>query len=336
MTTKRFFLRSLASAAALTLGGTALHFSVLHAATTTAPSFPDKPVRIIVPVAAGGSADKLTRTLAERLSVLWGQSVVVENIAGASGTIGAAKVAKAAPDGYTLLQQGEGLTLNGILFRALPYDTNKSFTPIVKAVVSPQVLVVNPGTGLNTLADYLARAKAQPESISLALPGNGGIAHVAHEILAQETGAKVNYIPYPGGGPAAVDVIAGHANATLITLAAVTEYVRAGRLRALAVTTAYRSPALPQVPTVAEAAQLPGFSVESWQGYFAPEGTPQAVVQKINRDINLVLQSPEIRAQLEAQGFKVAGGTSADLAKSLQAEQPLYAHAIKTAGLALR
>lgn len=336
MTTKRFFLRSLASAAALTLGGTALHFSVLHAATTTAPSFPNKPVRIIVPVAAGGSADKLTRTLAERLSVLWGQSVVVENIAGASGTIGAAKVAKAAPDGYTLLQQGEGLTLNGILFRALPYDTNKSFTPIVKAVVSPQVLVVNPGTGLNTLADYLARAKAQPESISLALPGNGGIAHVAHEILAQETGAKVNYIPYPGGGPAAVDVIAGHANATLITLAAVTEYVRAGRLRALAVTTAYRSPALPQVPTVAEAAQLPGFSVESWQGYFAPVGTPQAVVQKINRDINLVLQSPEIRAQLEAQGFKVAGGTSADLAKSLQAEQPLYAHAIKTAGLALR
>ncbi len=336
MPTKRFFLRSLASAAALTLGGAALHFSVLHAATTTAPSFPNKPVRIIVPVAAGGSADKLTRTLAERLSVLWGQSVVVENIAGASGTIGAAKVAKAAPDGYTLLQQGEGLTLNGILFRSLPYDTNKSFTPIVKAVVSPQVLVVNPGTGLNTLADYLARAKAQPESISLALPGNGGIAHVAHEILAQETGAKVNYIPYPGGGPAAVDVIAGHANATLITLAAVTEYVRAGRLRALAVTTAYRSPALPQVPTVAEAAQLPGFSVESWQGYFAPVGTPQAVVQKINRDINLVLQSPEIRAQLEAQGFKVAGGTSADLAKSLQAEQPLYAHAIKTAGLALR
>lgn len=336
MPTPRFFLRSLASAIALTIGGAALHFSVLHAATATAPSFPNKPVRIIVPVAAGGSADKLTRTLAERLSVLWGQSVVVENIAGASGTIGAAKVAKAAPDGYTLLQQGEGLTLNGILFRALPYDTNKSFTPIVKAVVSPQILVVHPGTGLNTLADYLARAKAQPESISLALPGNGGIAHVAHEILAQETGAKVNYIPYPGGGPAALDVIAGHANATLITLAAVTEYVRAGRLRALAVTTAYRSPALPNVPTVAEAAQLPGFSVESWQGYFAPVGTPQAVVQKINRDINLVLQSPEIRAQLEAQGFKVAGGTSAELAKSLQTEQPLYAHAIKTAGLALR
>lgn len=337
MTTKRFFLRTLASAIALSAaGGGALYVSSLHAATDKTGSFPNKPVRIIVPVAPGGSADKLTRTLGERLSVLWGQTVIVENIAGASGTIGAGKVAKAAPDGYTLLQQGEGLMLNGILFRDLPYDTARSFSPIVKAVVNPQVLVVNPGTGINTLADYLARAKAQPESISLALPGNGGIAHVAHEILAQETGAKVNYIPYPGGGPAAVDVIAGHSNATLITLAAVTEYVRAGKLRALAVTTNYRSPALPNVPTVAEAAQLPNFSVESWQGYFAPAGTPPAIVQKINRDINQVLQSPEVRAQLEAQGFKVAGGTPADLAKSLQTEQPRYAQAIKTAGLAIR
>jgi len=337
MTTKRFFLRTLASAIALTAaGGAALHASALQAAPDTAVNFPSKPVRIIVPVAPGGSADKLTRTLGERLSQLWGQTVIVENVAGASGTIGAGKVAKAAPDGYTLLQQGEGLMLNSILFRDLPYDTARSFAPVVKAVVNPQVLVVNPGTGLNTLGDYLARAKAQPESISLALPGNGGIAHVAHEILAQETGAKVNYIPYPGGGPASVDVIAGHANATLITLAAVTEYVRAGKLRALAVTTSYRSPALPNVPTVAEAAKLPGYSVESWQGYFAPAGTPPAIVQKINRDINQVLQLPEVRAQLEAQGFKVAGGSSADLAKSLQTEQPRYAQAIKTAGLTIR
>lgn len=336
MSSKRFFLRTLTAALAVTAGATTLHISSLHAAPDAASTFPSKPVRIIVPVAPGGSADKLTRTLAERLSQLWGQSVVVENIAGASGTIGAAKAAKAAPDGYTLLQQGEGLTLNGILFRDLPYDTAKAFTPIVKAVVNPQILVVNPGTGLNTLAEYVARAKAQPESISLALPGNGGIAHVAHEILAQETGAKVNYIPYPGGGPATVDVLAGHANATLITLAAVTEYVRAGKLRALAVTTAYRSPALPNVPTVAEAGHLPGFSVESWQGYFAPAGTPPAVVAKINRDINQVLQAPDVRAQLEAQGFKVTGGTPAELAASLQAERPRYAQAIKTAGLALR
>ena len=309
----------------------------LHApaALASADSFPNKPVRIIVPVAPGGSADKLTRTLADKLAALWGQSVVVENVAGASGTIGAAKVAKAAPDGYTLLQQGEGLTLNGLLFAQLPYDTQKAFTPIIKAVVNPQVLVVNPGTGLNTLGDYLARAKARPQSISLGLPGNGGIAHVAHEILTQETGAKVNYIPYPGGGPASLDVLGGHTDATLITLAAVTEYVRAGKLRALAVTTPYRSDALPQVPTMAEAG-VPGFSVESWQGYFAPAGTPAPIVAKINRDLQTVLQAPDVRAQLEHMGFKVAGGSPADLGQSLQSERPRYARAIQSAGLSLR
>lgn len=333
---RRTLLQVGTSAIALTaLAAATLYTPQSHAAPDAAAHFPNKPVRIVVPVAPGGSADKLTRTLAEKLAVLWGQSVIVENVAGASGTIGAAKVAKAAPDGYTLLQQGEGITLNSILFRELPYDKHKAFTPIIKAVVNPQILVVHPGTGIKSLADYIARAKAQPESISLALPGNRGIAHVAHEILAQETGAKVNYVPYPGGGPAAVDVLAGHANATLITLAAVTEYVRAGRLRALAVTTSYRSPALPDVPTVAEAGNLPGFSVESWQGYFAPAGTPPAIVAKINRDIQTVLQSPEVRAQLENQGFKVAGGSPQDLAVSLAAEQPRYAKAIQTAGLVL-
>lgn len=333
MTSPRpLLLRALAAASAAAL------FALHAPAALSAPdagSFPNKPVRIVVPVAPGGSADKLTRTLADRLSVLWGQPVVVENVTGASGTIGAAKVAKAAPDGHTLLQQGEGLTLNAILYRELPYDAQKAFTPVIKAVVNPQILVVNPGTGLKTFGDYLARAKAQPESISLGLPGNGGIAHVAHEIIAQETGAKVNYIPYPGGGPATVDVLAGHTNATLITLAAVTEYVRAGRLHALAVTTSYRSPALPDVPTMAEAG-LPGFSVESWQGYFAPAGTPPAVVEKINRDMQTVLQSAEVRAKLEDLGFRIAGGTPADLAASLRTERPRYAQAIRTAGIALR
>lgn len=333
---KTVFTAATAALALAAFAATTLHASRSHAASDAAAGFPSKPVRIIVPVAPGGSADKLTRTLADRLGALWGQSVIVENVAGASGTIGAARVAKAAPDGYTLLQQGEGLTLNGILFRGLPYDTDKSFTPIIKAVVNPQILVVHPATGITSLADYVARARARPESISLGLPGNGGIAHVAHEILSQETGARVNYIPYPGGGPATVDVLAGHTDATLITLAAVTDHVRAGKLRALAVTTSYRSPALPAVPTVAEAGGPPGFSVESWQGYFAPAGTPSAIVAKINHDIAAVLQAPDVRAQLESQGFQVAGGSPGDLALSLRAEQPRYAQAIRTAGLALR
>lgn len=297
--------------------------------------WPSKPITLVVPFPPGGPTDLVARVLAQQVGQQLGQTVIVDNRPGANGNIGNALVAKAAPDGYTLLQQGEGLTLNGLLFAQLPYDTQKAFTPIIKAVVNPQVLVVNPGTGLNTLGDYLARAKAKPQSISLGLPGNGGIAHVAHEILTQETGAKVNYIPYPGGGPAALDVLGGHTDATLITLAAVTEYVRAGKLRALAVTTPYRSDALPQVPTMAEAG-VPGFSVESWQGYFAPAGTPAPIVAKINRDLQTVLQAPDVRAQLEHMGFKVAGGSPADLGQSLQSERPRYARAIQSAGLSLR
>ncbi|MES2186685.1 MAG: tripartite tricarboxylate transporter substrate binding protein [Pseudomonadota bacterium] len=306
-----------------------------QAGAEAAAAFPSKPVHIVVPVAAGGSADKLTRLVAEKLSGKWKQAVVVENVVGASGTIGGARVARSAPDGYTLMEQGEGLTLNAILYRDLPYDTDRAFVPVIKAVVNPQILVVNPATGIRTFGDYLARARAQPDSISLGLPGNGGIAQVAHEIITQQTGAKVNYIPYSGGGPATVDVLAGHVNATLITLAAVTEYVRAGKLHALAVTTSYRSAALPHVPTMAESG-LPGFAVESWQGFFAPAGTPAAIVDKINRDIESVLRTPDVRARLEDMGFKVAGGSAADLAISLKTERPRYSQAIRTAGISLR
>jgi tripartite-type tricarboxylate transporter receptor subunit TctC len=299
-----------------------------------AGDFPSKPVHIVVPVAAGGSADKLTRLLAERLSAAWGQNVLVENVVGASGTIGAARVAKAAADGYTLMQGGEGVTLNAILLPRLPYRTDEAFAPLIKAVVNPQILVVQPRTGIQSFADYLARARANPLSISLALPGSGGIAHVAHELIAQQTGARVNYIPYSGGGPATLDVLAGHVDATLITLAAVTDHVRSGKLRALAVTTPYRSPAVPDVPTMAEAG-LPGFSVESWQGFFAPGGTPAAVLEKINRDMQAVLQQPQVRERLEDLGFKVAGGSASELATSLRAERERYARVIQTAGITL-
>ncbi|QIL72212.1 tripartite tricarboxylate transporter substrate binding protein [Diaphorobacter sp. HDW4B] len=334
MPTKRIWIRSLA--ALLATSATLTSWTAAHATSNDPSEFPRKPVHIIVPVSAGGSADKLTRILAEKLGELWKQSVIVENVAGASGVIGAAKVAKAQADGYTLLQQGESLTLNALLQPQLPFDSQKAFTPIIKAVVNPQILVVNPATGIRDFKDYLARANAKPESISLGLPTNGGIAHVAHEILTQATGAKVNYIPYPGGAPAALDVLAGHTDATLITLAAVTEYVRAGKLKALAVTTSYRSPSLPQVPTMAEAGGPANYAVESWQGYFAPAGTPSTIVHKINRDMQRVLQSEDVRVQLEGLGYKVDAGSSDALAESLRTERPKYASAIRAAGLRLR
>lgn len=298
-------------------------------------SYPGKPVHIIVPVAAGGSADKLTRIIAERLSAHWGQAVIVENIAGASGVIGADKVSKSRPDGYVILQAGEGLVLNSILLNDLPYDAKKSFAPVTKAVVSPQVLVVNPKNSIKTFREYLAYIKNNPGVLSLALPGTGGIAHVGHELLNRETGGRVNYIPYRGGGPAALDVIAGHVDATLITLAAVTEYVKAGRLNALAVTTPYRSKALPNVPTIAEAG-VPNFKVESWQGYVVPYGTPTDIISKLHQDIARVLAEPDIHSRLEDMGFRVVSSSPAELATTLKVEEASYANVIRAAGITVQ
>lgn len=303
-------------------------------ADTPADAFPAKTVRIVVPVAAGGSSDKLARTLAQKLSERWHQSVVVENVAGASGTIGAAQVARAAPDGYTLLLGGEGVTLNASLFKRLPYDTRHAFRGVIKAVVSPQVLVVRPDLGVRTFGEYLALARRKPGELALGLPGNGGIAHVAHEMLSRQLGIDVNYIPYPGGGPATLDLLGGHIDATLITLAAVTDYVRNGRLTALAVTTPYRSKALPQVPTMAEAG-APGFAVESWKGLLAPAGTPADVVERIHRDAAAVLAQPATRQQLEDAGFIVVASSAQALDDTLAKDLPRYAAVIASSGIKL-
>ncbi len=303
-------------------------------APTAAEPFPAKTVRIIVPVSAGGSADKLARTLAQKLSERWHQSVVVENVAGASGTIGAGQVARAAPDGYTLLLGGEGVTLNASLFKRLPYDTRHAFRGVIKAVVSPQILVVRPDLGVRTFGEYLALARRNPGGLALGLPGNGGIAHVAHEMLSRQLGIEVNYIPYPGGGPATLDLLGGHIDATLITLAAVSDYVRNGRLTALAVTTPYRSKALPQVPTMAEAG-APGFAVESWQGLLAPANTPAEIVERINRDATAVLAQPATKQQLEEAGFFVVASSAQALDETLTKDLPRYATVIASSGIKL-
>lgn len=302
--------------------------------STSAP-FPTHPVRIVVPVSAGGSADKLARTLATKLSEAWQQPVVVENVVGASGTLGAAQVAKAKPDGHVLLLGGEGVTLNASLFRQLPYDPNHAFRGVTKAVVNPQVLVVRRDLGVRTFQDYVALTRRKPGELTLGLPGNGGIAHVAHEMLSRQLGIKVNYIPYAGGAPATVDLLGGHIDATLITLAAVTDYVRAGRLTALAVTTPYRSKALPNVPTLAEAG-APGFAVESWQGLLAPAATPTDVVDRINRDVAAVLHDPATRSQLEAAGYVVVASSAQELDTTLARDLPRYASVIVSSGISLR
>ncbi|WP_420991680.1 tripartite tricarboxylate transporter substrate binding protein [Cupriavidus sp. 30B13] len=331
---RRTLFRTFIGLGAAAIVGTPLLLRA-HAAPADADAFPAHAVRIVVPVSAGGSADKLARTLALKLSEKWGQPVVVENVIGASGTLGAAQVARARPDGYTLLLGGEGVTLNAALFKTLPYDTGHAFRGVSKAVVNPQILVARPDLGVRTFQEYLALARRKPGEVTLGLPGNGGIAHVAHEMLSRQTGVRVNYIPYAGGAPATVDLLGGHIDATLITLAAVTDYVRAGRLTALAVTTPYRSKALPQVPTMAEAGAA-GFSVESWQGLIAPAATPTPVVDRISRDVAAVLNVPATRSQLEEAGYVVVGSTAQELDATLSKDLPRYAAVIAASGISLR
>lgn len=308
--------------------------AMASAEDASANTFPNKPVRLVVGSAAGGSTDMIARLLAEKLSIAWRQPVIVENVTGAGGSIGAMQVARANPDGYTLMMQSDSIVLNIALLKKPPYSLN-DFAGVVKAIVNAQILVVRPTLGVKTFKQYVELAKKNPGQVSLALPLSGGIAHIAHEMIRQNLGIDVNYIPYRGGGPAAVDVMAGHVDATLITLAAVTEYIKAGRLTPLVVTTSYRSPVLPDVPTVAESG-IPGFNVESWFGILVPAKTPRPIVDKINRDMLEILANSETKKQIESMGSGVTSSTPQEFDASLRADLARYTQVIKTAGITLR
>ncbi len=289
----------------------------------------------MVPVAAGGSADKLARTLAQKLGEKWRQSVVVENQPGASSAIGNAAVAHARGDGYTLLLAGDALSLNA-LQASVPYDPVKDLQGVTKAVVNPQLLVVRPGLGVKTFQEFVALVKQRPGEISLALPGGtGSLQHLAVELLNERMGAKTNQIPYPGGGPATLDVLGGHVDAMLITLAAATENVRSGKLVALAVTTPTRSGALPDVPTMQEAG-LPDYAVESWQGLSVPASTPRAVVDRINRDVVAVLREPDTAALLENLGFTIAATPPEAVDQTVRDDIATYRRIIASADVKLK
>ncbi|AYD64975.1 ABC transporter substrate-binding protein [Achromobacter spanius] len=304
-------------------------------ASEDANRYPNRPVKIVVPVAAGGSADKLARTLAQKLGEKWRQSVVVENQPGASSAIGNAAVAHARGDGYTLLLAGDALSLNA-LQASVPYDPVKDLQGVTKAVVNPQLLVVRPGLGVKTFQEFVALVKQRPGEISLALPGGtGSLQHLAVELLNERMGAKTNQIPYPGGGPATLDVLGGHVDAMLITLAAATENVRSGKLVALAVTTPTRSGALPDVPTMQEAG-LPDYAVESWQGLSVPASTPRAVVDRINRDVVAVLREPDTAALLENLGFTIAATAPEAVDQTVRDDIATYRRIIASADVKLK
>ncbi len=298
--------------------------------------YPSRNVRLIVPASPGGSADKLARTISQKLDGSWPHRLIVENAGGGGGTVGAIQVVKSAADGYTLLLGTDSLSLNAAQPEGLAFSPTRDLAGVSKAIISPMLLLVRPSLGVKSFAEYVALAKSRPGEISVGLPaGNGSLQHLAISLLARRAGFKVNTVPYPGGGPAMLDTIGGHIDSLIITLPAATENIRAGNLTGLAVTTPYRSKALPDVPTLQELG-IADFSVEAWQGVFVPAGTPRGVIDKLNADLAAVLKQKEVRAPLEDQGFEIAVSTPEALDRFLVAEGEKYREIAAEAGIRLR
>ena len=305
--------------------------NLCFAQSVTLP-FPLKPVRFVVGFPPGGPSDILARALAQKLAELWGQQVVVENHAGAGGNIAAELVAKSAPDGYTWLLGNNGiLATNASLYRKLGYDVVKDFAPVTLIAVQPNILVVNPAVPANSVRELIALAGSRPGQLNYASSGSGAAAHLAGELFKSMAGVDIVHVPYKGAQPALTDLIAGHAQLMFATSASVVPYIKSGRLRALAVTTAGRSSLLPDLPTVAEAG-VPGFEAITWHGVVVPSATPVALVARLNRDIVQVLGMADLRERLAGLGAEVAVGTPLEFTDYIARETPKWAAVVKKSG----
>ncbi len=299
-----------------------------------AQAFPSKPVRIVVPFPPGGSTDLLARRLGEKLTVSLGQPVVVENKPGAGGTTGADFVAKAAPDGHTLLLGVTGSNaIAASLFPRLPYDTLKDFAPVSQVVSAPLVLSVNAASPIKTVRDYLAAARARP--MTYGTPGNGTSMHLTGEMFDLAAGVKLTHVPYKGSAPALNDMLGGSLESMFGDFLVLLPQIRAGKVTPIAVTSSRRHPMLPDVPTIAESgiAGLQGFEASSWQGLFAPAATPREVVARINDEVVKALDSADIKEFFGSQGFIVGGSSPEQFRALIDAEVPKWGRVIKAANV---
>ena len=294
-------------------------------------AYPTRPVRLVVPFPAGGTTDILARAAAQKLSEAWGQQVIVDNRPGAAGNIGAELVAKSAPDGYTLLMGTVGThAINASLYAKMPYDQVKDFAPVILVAGVPNVLVVNPQLPVNTVAELIAYAKANPGKLNFASSGSGTSIHLSGELFKTMTGVQMTHVPYKGSAPALTDLMGGQVQLMFDNLPSSLAFIKAGKLRAIAVTSTTRAAALPDTPAVADT--VPGFEASSWFGILAPAGTPREIVAKINGEISKWLASPDAKEKLAAQGADVAGGTPEDFAKHIQTETAKWAKVVKESG----
>jgi tripartite-type tricarboxylate transporter receptor subunit TctC len=317
-----------------TLSATALALVALANpwAANAQPNYPDKPIRFVVPYPPGGGTDVIARIVQVRLQAPLGQNVLIENKGGAGGSLGTDVVAKAAPDGYTVLFTLSSHTINPAIFPKLPFDTQKDFEPIGLVASLPQILVANIALPVRNVADLTAQAKAAPTKFSFASVGNGSPGHLAGELQVIRTGAPMQHIPYRGGGPAVTDVMGGQVPLLWVSIPAAAQFVKAGKLKALAVSTTKRSSTFPDVPTMQEAG-VPDFEVDSWYGMLVPAKTPKAIIDKLNKALNTVLAEPAIRAQLLEQGAEAVGGTPEALGKLITAEIPKWIKLAKDANI---
>ena len=303
-----------------------LMVTVSHAQTA---SFPDRPVTIVVPFPPGGGTDAGARLIAQKLSTRWGQSVIIDNKAGASGMVGSEYVSRAKPDGYTLLIGNIGtFSINPSLYKKMPYDPDKAFVPVSMIAELPYFLLVTPSLKANNVKEFIAFAKANPGAVTYASSGSGSGPHLAGEMFEKATGLDMMHVPYKGGGPAAADVMAGHVNMYFSTVLESIGSVKSGKLKALGASSLVRSPAMPELPTIAESG-VPGFDAASWIGIAAPAGTPQALVDKIAADIKAVISEQDTKQTLIQQGATPMPLTPIAFKARIESDRQRYAKVIK-------
>ena len=303
------------------------------AALATAQTYPAKPVTWIVPFPPGGGTDISARTVAAKLAEKWHQSVVIENRGGAAGIVGADVAARARPDGYTLLIVNVGITsINPTLYPKLPYNPDTAFKPISLLCELPFVLMASPSFPPNTVKELVAYAKANPEKVTFASSGSGGSPHLTAEIFQLATGTRMTHVPYKGGGPAMTDLMAGHVNLLFASVLEGSGHIKSGRLKGLAVTHAKRSPAIPEVPTLAEAG-VKNAESGSWIALLAPAATPAAIIERVGADIREVVALADVRDKLIAQGAVPQASTPAELQKLIDADRERYGRIIRDKGL---
>lgn len=305
---------------------------VLASGAAQAADYPARPIRFVLGFAPGGASDTMARVVATRLSENLGQPVVIDNRAGAGGNIAAEIVARSAPDGYTMLLGNNGiLAVNVSLYPKLGFDPVKDFAPVVLIASQPNILVVHPAVTAGSVKDLVVLAKSKPGQLNYASPGNGTTGHLAAELFKRMVGVEFTIIPFKGGGPAALAMLSGECQFTFATALSVQPHIKAGKLRALAVTTAKRSASFPGLPTVAEAG-VPGFDAITWHGIVVPAGTPKPVIARLNSEFNRLLQTADMRERLMVLGSDIIGGEPKQLTDYMRVEIPRWAKVIRESG----